>query len=83
MKKITQFCKHIPQWNDVDVNLQIKLIKGGLTEAMVLYNTADFNPKNGHVRFMDGKLRSKEAFYSAGFNPDIVNSKCQNSSTLY
>jgi len=73
VKKITQFCKHIPQWDDVDVNLQIKLIKGGLTEAMVLYNTADFNPKNGHVRFMDGKLRSKEAFYSAGFNPDIVN----------
>ena len=82
MKKITQFCKHIPQWNDVDVNLQIKLIKGGLTEAMVLYNTADFDPQKGLVRFMDGKLRSKEAFYSAGFNPDIVNSKCSNSSIL-
>jgi len=72
VKKITQFCKHIPQWNDVNVNLQIKLIKGGLTEAMVLYNTADYDPKRQLVRFMDGKFRSKEAFYSAGFNRDIV-----------
>lgn len=75
VRKIVNFCKHIPQWNDIEVPLQLKLIKGGLTEALVLYNTCDYDPERQLVKFMDGKYRSKEAFYAAGFNPDIVNSK--------
>ena len=75
VRKIVNFCKHIPQWNDIEVALQLKLIKGGLTEALVLYNTCDYDPERQLVKFMDGKFRSKEAFYAAGFNPDIVNSK--------
>lgn len=74
VKKIISFCKNIPMWKDLDMNLQLKLIKGGLTEAMILYNTPDFDPQKKMVKFMDGKLRSKEAFYTAGYHPDFVDS---------
>ena len=62
-------------WKDLDMNLQLKLIKGGLTEAMILYNTPDFDSNKKMVKFMDGKLRSKEAFYTAGYHPDFVDCK--------
>ena len=75
VKKIISFCKNIPMWKDLDMNLQLKLIKGGLTEAMILYNTPDFDSQKKMVKFMDGKLRSKEAFYTAGYHPDFVDCK--------
>lgn len=72
VKKIIYFCKHIPMWADINEKLQICLIKGGLTEAMILYNTTDYDLNNKMVKFIDGKARSKEAFYVSGFHPDIV-----------
>lgn len=72
VKKIIYFCKHIPMWRDINEKLQICLIKGGLTEAMILYNTTDYDHGNKMVKFIDGKARSKEAFYVSGFHPDIV-----------
>ena len=72
MKKIIYFCKHIPLWTEIDEKLQIALIKGGLTEAMILYNTADYDLNKKTVKFIDGKARSKETFYVSGFHPDVV-----------
>ena len=62
-------------WRDINEKLQICLIKGGLTEAMILYNTTDYDHGNKMVKFIDGKARSKEAFYVSGFHPDIVDGK--------
>lgn len=75
MKKIIYFCKHIPHWPEINEKLQINLIKGGLTEAMILYNTTDYDLNKKTVKFIDGKARSKEAFYVSGFHPDIVDGK--------
>lgn len=72
VKKIIYFCKHIPHWPEINEKLQINLIKGGLTEAMILYNTTDYDLNKKTVKFIDGKARSKEAFYVSGFHPDIV-----------
>ena len=62
-------------WDEMKETIQICLIKGGLTEAMVLYNTADYDLTHQKVKFIDGKFRSKEAFYTCGYNPDIVEGK--------
>jgi hypothetical protein len=59
-------------WANLNEDIQIRLIKGGLTEAMILFNTRDYDSKRNEVKFMDGKLRSKEAFYASGFNSEMI-----------
>ena len=66
------FCKRLPLWANLNEDIQIRLIKGGLTEAMILFNTRDYDSKRDEVKFMDGKLRSKEAFYASGFNSEMI-----------
>ena len=72
MKKIISFCKSIPGWSGINQDIQLKMIKGGLTESMVLHGITQFDKDSEMIRFMDGKIRSKDAFYLAGFNPDMV-----------
>ena len=69
------FCKRLPLWANLNEDIQIRLIKGGLTEAMILFNTRDYDSKRDEVKFMDGKLRSKEAFYASGFNSEMIDGK--------
>ena len=42
---------------------------------MILFNTRDYDAKRDEVKFMDGKLRSKEAFYASGFNSEMIDGK--------
>ena len=72
VRKIVHFCKRLPLWANLNEDIQIRLIKGGLTEAMILFNTRDYDSKRDEVKFMDGKLRSKEAFYASGFNSEMI-----------
>jgi len=72
VRKIVHFCKRLPKWDSLDEVIQINLIKGGLTEAMILFNTLDYDPTKEVVKFMDGKLRSKEAFVASGFGVSFV-----------
>ena len=39
---------------------------------MILFNTLDYDPDKEVVKFMDGKLRSKEAFVASGFGSTFV-----------
>ena len=39
---------------------------------MILFNTLDYDPTKEVVKFMDGKLRSKEAFVASGFGVSFV-----------
>ena len=75
MRKIVHFCKRLPLWANLNEDIQIRLIKGGLTEAMILFNTRDYDSKRDEVKFMDGKSRSKEAFYASGFNSEMIDGK--------
>lgn len=72
VRKIVHFCKRLPLWANLNEDIQIRLIKGGLTEAMILFNTRDYDSKRDEVKFMDGKSRSKEAFYASGFNSEMI-----------
>jgi len=72
VRKIVHFCKRLPKWDSLEEVIQINLIKGGLTEAMILFNTLDYDPNKEVVKFMDGKLRSKEAFVASGFGATFV-----------
>ena len=78
VRKIVHFCKRLPLWANLNEDIQIRLIKGGLTEAMILFNTRDYDSKRDEVKFMDGKLRSKEAFYASGFNSEMIDGKTCN-----
>ena len=42
---------------------------------MILFNTRVYDSKRDEVKFMDGKLRSKEAFYASGFNSEMIDGK--------
>merc|ERR1711990_950774 len=72
IQRIVDFCRKLPEWDSIDQAIQIKLIKGGISEAMILFNTLTFDPITEEVIWMDGKRRSKDAFISSGFKPDTV-----------
>ncbi|CAG5114102.1 Oidioi.mRNA.OKI2018_I69.chr2.g8173.t1.cds [Oikopleura dioica] len=72
VKKIIYFCKHIPMWKEMPELSQITLIKSGLTEAMVLYNTTDYDGESDQVKFIDGIVRPKDAFRTCGFSPEMI-----------
>ena len=42
---------------------------------MILFNTLDYDPTKEVVKFMDGKLRSKEAFVASGFGVSFVDGR--------
>lgn len=44
---------------------------------MILFNTLDYDPNKEVVKFMDGKLRSKEAFVASGFGATFVDGNCR------
>jgi hypothetical protein len=72
VKKIIYFCKHIPMWKEMSEHNLITLIKGGVTEAMVLYNTTDYDGESDQVKFIDGIARPKDAFRACGFSSEMV-----------
>ncbi|CBY18246.1 unnamed protein product [Oikopleura dioica] len=72
VKKIIYFCKHIPMWKEMSEHNLITLIKGGVTEAMVLYNTTDYDGESDQVKFIDGIVRPKDAFRACGLSSEMI-----------